>query len=297
MLHSGGVSSYDEVMLRKNQQAGQIALVVLLIMSVTLVIAVSLAKGTSQEISRTTKKGETVRIFSAAESGAGYLLTSFLTAMKKRDPDKLDALTNDPDSELAGGNSSIEDGSRSDISYAVEASNKLQVSLAAGEATELQFMDSRGNHLTGIVSVDLRWGKESVACDQASLVLARYYDPLDGRGARVAYTAVGPHGCPSRNDEDGFGQAQAGSAGFANQYQMVFNDQDLFLRVLPVYHSTEFVAFTQDSIPIQQRMIRAEAVNQLTEEEESQSVLVSTTNLQLPGYLDYAIYSSQSLAK
>lgn len=282
-------------MLKTGAQQGQVALVVLLIMSVTLVIALSLAKGTTDETFRTAQKSETVRIFSAAESGAGYLLTSLLTAMRQEDVDLLNELTDDPDS--AAVDTTIETAANADVSYSIDPLNSLNVSLATGQATEVQFVDAAGIPLSGNTTVIFRWAKEATSCNQASILIGRYYDLADGEGVRATYTAVGPNDCTIRNTTDGFETAEVASAGFANQYSMTFDSHDLFARVIPIYYATQLFASSADQLPIQQRVVRAEAVNQLGELRESQATSVTTTNLQLPGYLDYAVYSGQSLVK
>lgn len=284
-------------MFVKDQEQGQIALVVLLIMTVTLVIALSLARGTTEEISRTTQKGETVKIFSAAESGAEYLLTSMLTAMKANDAEQLENLTTNPVDYLAS--DTIEAESDSQVSYQVDVSQSLEVNLAAGEASEVSFVDETGSVLSGNTNVTFSWGQpEADPCSQASMIFGRYYDLADGNGPRVTYTAVGPVSCDTRNSTDGFEAATAATnTDYANQYTITFDTDDLFVRLIPVYYPSQVFVSSASELPTQQRFIKTEAINQLSETQESQTVAVSTTNLQHPNYLDYAIYSGQNLTK
>lgn len=280
-------------MLKQKRNSGQVAMIVLLIMAVTLVISLSLAKGTTTEIAQTAQRAETTRIFSEAESGTEMILTNLITAMRAGSQDNIDEFVGRTseyisDTLLDGGTAS----DRSQMEYSVEASEELEISLAAGEATEYRFMD-----FTGAPSeepdrdVKYWWATKGQDCgEQASLIIARYY--LDGTEVKTEFTALNPLcGGPSNN----FVNADAGDADFENYYSFTYGEFDLFVRVIPVYHSTQLKI--EGGTLDQQYAVRTEAMNLVGEDQETQAVAATSTVLHLPSYMDYAVYSGVDLVK
>ncbi len=287
--------SYYGRMLKQRRNSGQVAMIVLLIMAVTLVVALSLAKGTTTEIAQTAQRAETTRIFSEAESGTEMILTNLISAMRAGDPTgSIGNLVGQPSDSIQ---TILLDGAtesnRSDMTYSVEASQELEISLAAGESTEYRLMDFEGNPAEiSDPTVKYWWASSGQPCDeQASLIIARYY--LVGTEAKTEFTALNPIcGGPSNN----FYSANVGDAEYANFYTATYDATNtLFVRVIPVYHPTQ-LKIEGGSLD-QQYFARTEAKNLVGEDQETQAVAASSTVLHLPSYMDYAVYSGDELVK
>ncbi|HOZ03615.1 MAG TPA: hypothetical protein PKX78_03950, partial [Candidatus Woesebacteria bacterium] len=226
-------------MLKQKRNSGQVAMIVLLIMAVTLVISLSLAKGTTTEIAQTAQRAETTRIFSEAESGTEMILTNLITAMRAGDESRIGNLVGQSSDSIQ---TILLDGAtesnRSDMTYSVEASDELEISLAAGESTEYWFMDVDGNQAEASdPTVIYKWAVTGEACaSQASLIIARYY--LDVTEVKTEFTALNPNPtCVAPGN--GFIDANMGDAEYLNSYTETYPTNTLFVRVIPVYHPTQ----------------------------------------------------------
>lgn len=282
-------------MLKQKRNSGQVAMIVLLIMAVTLVISLSLAKGTTTEIAQTAQRAETTRIFSEAESGTEMILTNLITAMRAGDPGNIIGDLVDQNSEdikiFLLDNAPESD--RSEMTYSVGASQELEISLAAGESTEYRFMNFQGDPAeTSDPPVKYWWASSGQSCgEQASLIIARYY--LVGTEVKTEFTALNPFcGGPSNN----FISASNGDAEYANFYTATYDATNtLFVRVIPVYRPTQLKI--EGGRLDQQYFARTEAMNLVGEDQETQAVAASSTVLHLPSYMDYAVYSGVDLVK
>ena len=276
-------------------QSGQVALMVLLIMAITLGVALSLARSTTTETSQITQGGNAVRIFSAAESGTEQILTQIIQAMKNESGSDLEAIISNPGNVVSGEGDAANPESVMD--YSVTPLTDLNVTLSAGESTQIQLVDQVGSPLTQEVALTLQWGEVGASCaNQASILIGRYYD--DGGELKVVYDGVGPLVCDDeRNASDGFNTASVGSS-YANQYTINVDPTDRFIRLITVYNNTDLlVSSDSDEVPTQQYLTRTQSTNLAGEKLESQVVSATLTNLNLPGYIDYVVYSGNNLEK
>ncbi len=267
---------YHECMTKNlDKQSGQVALIVLLIMGVTLVIAVSLAQRTTEDVALTTKQAETTKVFSAAQSGAEQKLTEVLTALRAG------TTVN-----TAAGTSVLNDAN---VNVVVDMLTEFIQPLDEGETYQVE-LPSPGS------TVDIEWGSMASNCssDEASLLVARY-NTLAGV-TTVYYSGYYPigTGC-SGGGSDGFAPATSvGSNGrrSAFSYNVVAGDE--FLRIIPIYNSTDlFVSGAANP----QYAVTADATNALGDNQESRVVQVTTSDLQPPSFLDYAVYSGTTIIK
>ncbi len=261
---------YDRMSHHLHRQSGQIALMVLLIMGITMVIAVSLAQRTAEDVALTSKQAETTKVFSAAQSGAEQVLTEVLTALRAGVP-----------APLTGSSSVLND---STVQVSVAQATEFTQPLDEGETYQVNLPTSG--------SVVLEWGEEAGTCDtEASLLISRYYD--DGE-TKVEYFGQSAKGCGLTHN-DGFEPTfDAGSDGRKSKFTYDVDADDLFLRVIPVYNSTNLYV---EGASGQQYAITANAQNALGEDEETRVVQVTTSDLQPPPFLDYALYSGTTITK
>jgi hypothetical protein len=255
----------------KSTQSGQIGVIVLLVMVVTLTIGVSLAAQTSQEVFLSQQTAESARVFNAAEAGLEKALSSDIN------------YTNTQDEE--GTLSSIEGV---DVNYTVAKVQRLETKLFEGVTVMLDVTGAaNGNQLR------VRWAKIA-ACGQnpASLLFAIYSE--DGSGdLRVRYTGVG-----ACDHADGFtlGNTIPASNGYRKEAFISLAAGDKFIRVKPLYNDTD-VRITGEgwTLPIQYVKVRSEAGNQ--NGNETRIVEVNRTLPTAPSVFDYALYSGNTLLK
>ena len=227
------------------------------------------------------------------------ILTNLITAMRAGDETRVGDLVDQPSDSIQ---TILLDGAaesnRSDMTYSVGASQELEISLAAGESTEYRFMNFQGDPAeTSDPPVKYWWASSGQPCDeQASIIIARYFLAGAGTEVKTEFTALRPNcDAPDVNGSNFF-QADVGNAEYANYYFATYDGPNtLFVRVIPVYHSTK-LKIEGGSLD-QQYLARTEALNLVGEDQETQAVAASSTVLHLPSYMDYAVYSGIDLVK
>lgn len=258
------------------RQSGQIALMVLLMLGITLVVAVSLAQRTTEDVALTTKQAETTKVFSAAQSVAEEKLNEVLTALKTTG------------SYTIPGSFMPVDLNDAQVNVEVQQLTNFVQPLEEGESYQI--------NLAGLSSpVDVEWGDSSAACgDQASLLVARFF--MNGANVDVEYFGYYPRNCGANpHGSDGFDQAlQNGSDGRSSKIVLGDHPSNLFARVIPLYDSTNLYVNNSNN---EQYVVTATAVNQLGDDEETRIIEVSTSDLQPPSFLDYAVYSGTTIRK
>ena len=262
---------YDEPMRKRfERQSGQVALIVLLIMGLTLIIAVSLASRTSEDVALTTKQAETTKVFSAAQSGAEQILTDVLTALRAGDPVPTEGI---PSAEL----------NDADVNVTVAESTAFAQPLDEGETYQVEL---------GTVSGDVRieWGDPTDCSNDAALLIARYYYDTFG-DMQVEYTGYSPYDCTTYgalHPGDGFSEANVGSSERRSSVTISYNSDNQIVRIIPVYNSTSlYITGAADQL----YTITASAVNKFGDNQESRVIQVTASGLQPPPFLDYAVYS------
>lgn len=266
---------YGDMSQKLQRQSGQIALIVLLIMGITLVIAVSLAQRTTEDVALTTKQAETTKVFSAAQSGAEQVLTQVLIALRRGD-----AVLTGPQT-VVGTNDS-------EVAVTVDEASEFVQPLDEGETYQVSLIDP------STTSVTIEWGDANNpnCASEASLLIAVYN--TNGPTTEVSYSGYYPVGC-SGPGSDGFAPAPSGgTAPRRNAFTYTKQAGDQFLRIMPVYNSTNLFV---SGAGAQQYAITANAQNLLGEDAESRVIQVTTSDLQPPPFLDYAVYSGTTIDK
>lgn len=253
-------------------------------MSLTLVVALSMARRTTQDVVRTTQISESAQVYSAAQSVAEEQLTQVLTTMRSGGTVVATNPVGGSEQAEAGGE---EGGGEStplnnaDVVTEILTPSEYTQPLAQGEALQITM---------GSDDLTLEWGAdETTPCNNASLLISEYYD--DGSGTKVRYNAVAPNGC-TRGDAI----VPGASGSFYTTRTTITTDPDImFVRIIPLYAATDLYvngAAVGDFV-----RIVVTAVNERGELDETSAVEVTTTSLQAPGFLDYALYSGGSIVK
>lgn len=253
-------------------QSGQVAVAILLILTVMLTVAVSTALRTTEEVSLSTLQNEATEVFNLAESGIEVALNE-------------------------GDFTSIEPSSGSvnipevgNANWAVYPSTDYTATMDVGQAATIA-LNENSSGLT------VYWSKisETAEAERASVIIAVYYD--DNTDA-AEYYAVGPQILGVRADD--FVAPENGGAEYNYKFtlpaQVAAGDR-VFMRVIPVYNSTD-IEVTGTNLPIQQHMIRSEALNDIQSQNfEKKTIEVTRTQPAAPVFMDYALYARGGIIK
>ncbi|MEX0896393.1 MAG: pilus assembly PilX N-terminal domain-containing protein [Patescibacteria group bacterium] len=239
---------------------GQIAVIVLLIMAVLLVIGISLASRTSEEIAISTQQQDSTRVFNAAEAGIEKALSS--------------------DFGVGDDNVTSESLTIDDINVRYEilsGGDSDAISLAPGDT----------------VTAYLESGNPSVSwpCNSnAALILTAYYRVSGEVGA--IHEAVRPEGSGIAPSFDAVSCNPGEDATFS--FEGIPSDRE-FLRVTALYNTADV---TLSGVIDETQTIRSEAQRENTDgNTEFRAIEVTRTTPAPPSIFDYALYSGGSLTK
>lgn len=260
--------SFFQLFRQKADERGQIAVIVLLIMAVLLVIGISLASRTSEEIAISTQQQETTRVFNAAEAGIEEALSTDFG---------LDAIGGSaPEGELQ-----IDD---IDVKYRVIANEGVDgVDLSPGQTLTVVMSQ------TGAPRIE--WRGTGNCSTAPPLILTAYY--TDGAQVRAIHEAVRT----STNTNAGtFTEVSCSSNVATFNFTGIPTGSRHFLRVTPLYNQATIVRI--DGVAGQSQTIRSEARRENTfGDTEFRAIEVTRTNPAPPSIFDYALYSGGSLTK
>ncbi|HEX7017370.1 MAG TPA: pilus assembly PilX N-terminal domain-containing protein [Patescibacteria group bacterium] len=249
----------------KENQSGQIGVIILLMMVVLLTIGLSLASRSTQDLFLATQQAESTRVFNAAEAGIEEALSTALD---------FEGAT------LEGSVGTIEDAN---VNYVIRKVNELETRLFEGVAVMVDVTGvSDGQQLV------FDWSKTTT--DPASLVAVVYYD--DAGTTRVRHYGLG-----GSNQGDGFTLASTGDfGGYTRRSTLTLQSGDLFVRVWPIYNDT-YIKVTGNgwTLPVQYYNVRSEAQNE--NGNETRIVEVNRTLSTAPSVMDYAVFSGTTLTK
>lgn len=250
-------------------QAGQVGVIIVLIMVGMLTAGLSIAVRTTQEVLLSGQEPDTARVFSAAEQGIEQALSSNL----------------DFSGDSYSG--SFETVQGVDVDFSIDKVNTMKTRMFEGVAVGVDVTGvENGNELR------IDWSKKD-DCDSeavASIIASVYFD-VSG-STRVRHLALG-----SCDYGDGFELATSiDQDGYKRRYDLPLQTGDFLVRIRPVYNDTyvnvSSVGFT---LPTQYYSIRSEAANQTGE--EVRVVEVNRTISSAPSIFDYALYSGADIRK
>lgn len=259
---------------------GQIAVVILLIMAVLLVLGLSLAARTSQEIQLTGQEQDSTRVFNAAETGVEKALSES---------------SNFTDAEAAGSkiinldSAELPTGIGTDVTITKQTGLTTYVNEGTSATVHL-------NNATGYIDID--WAKEGTCNARAALVIALYYN--DGAD-KVQYYPIKPNciGYSDGGKATGFQDSAGGSGGYNHRYRLDLTgiSNPAMARIKPLYAGTDLNVVGANLT--QAFDIRSEAYENTTGQTtvEKSAIQVTRTKPAPPTVLEYALYSGNLLEK
>lgn len=265
---------------RLNDQSGQIAVVVFLMMAVLLVIGLSLAARTSQEIEQAGQAEDTTRVFNAAESGIEQALDEGVFTVG--DYETID----------------VEDINNASVELKVTPTFDFAPIIQSGQSTTVYTIPNYEGDLV------IRWGSGSTCPTNASIVVTKYVS-TGGGNYKAEHEAYNPYGidCSSRNNQftnanlaGGTGNINGVSTPFQSRVDIHIDLGTAFIRIKPLYTSTQFHV-SGDAIDSQSHIIRSQATDESTGNKEVRTIEVTRTRPAPPTILDYALYSGGTLEK
>jgi hypothetical protein len=255
----------------KNQNSGQIGVIVLLIMVVLLTLGISVASRTTQDLFLAQQQVESTRVFNAAEAGIEQALASNF------------------EFEGASFEGSLPNfgGTDIDVAYRIEKVNQLQSRLFEMAGVKIDVTSSiPGNTL------DIKWSKDDDCGTQeiASLMVTSYSQTPEGARAYTQAYA----GC---DRSDGFTTADnINEDGLRRRVVMSIPDNTTFVKVTSIYTDTDvLISGGNWSLPVQSFAIRSQAQN--NQGNEYRAVEVNRSLDSPPSILDYALFSGDSIIK
>lgn len=268
----------------RTAESGQVAVVILLVTIVLMTLGVSVITRTTQELRVTQQDAESSRVFNAAEAGVEDALSQDFSSITQ-------PTTITPDVGVAD----------TDVSYTISPVNQLVADVKEGEVATVNIDGFTGNNVL------IYWGKESTACNNASIIISAYYAPsADDTRLAVRHETIAPSSCARG---DGFTSASNGSQGYHSLYTINLGNgaggwglranpsERRFIRIRPVYADTSVMVSGQNlaPLPVQQHVIRSTGSN--TAGGEKRVIEVQRKNTSLPGILDFALYSGGDILK
>ncbi len=249
-----------------SSQSGQIAIIVLLIMVVLLIVGLSLARRTSEEILLSGQVEDTTRVFNAAETGVEDALSNI-------------AQNNlDPKNNISVG---------TDVQYSYRINQEQELRRDGLERNQVATVDLS----TSPSSFTIQWAKNTTCTDRAAIIVSVYYDS----GASVYHEALKPS-CLPADKGTGFTPVNAAlDGGYYHKFTISVGSNPVFARIRPLYAATDLLVTGAGQ---QQYVIRSEGTEQDPDgRSEQRAIEVTRTKPAPPAVFDYALYSGGDLSK
>lgn len=269
---------------RLNDQSGQIAVVVFLMMAVLLVIGLSLATRTSQEIEQAGQAEDTTRVFNAAESGIEKALDEATFTAGVGDTVDIAAINN------------------ASVDISVEPTDDFSPIIQPGQSTTAYTTAAAG-------SLAIRWGSGTDCATNASIIVTKYVS-TSGGNYKAEHEAYNPFSLPNncnRNNQFTTDVVAAGGNADVNGVSTLFRSLvnvnidagTVFVRIKPLYVSTQLHISNASGnvLDSQSHIIRSQATDESTGNKEVRTIEVTRTRPAPPTILDYALYSGGTLEK
>jgi len=265
-------------MNKTTARSGQIGLVILLVMVVVSTIGLSVASRSTQEVTTSRQSQEAAKTFAAAESAIERILSDSEGDIFLFDSDSRSL----PMGDLA---------TDTTVDVSIDKVYRLETNLKEGVTAEVD--------VTGAVSGDLlriEWAdSRDCGTQPASLVVQVVND--DGSNVSTRYLALGL----CNQEDDNFTlhpdiPANRGTT-HALRYDLSLADNDIKVRIIPVYNDTPLTVSADWDLPAQQFRITSVGQNLAEGGREAKAVQVERTQPQLPGIFDFALVSGETIEK
>jgi Tfp pilus assembly protein PilX len=253
-------------------------------MAVLLVLGLSIASRTTQEIQLSDQEQDSTRVFNAAETGIEEALSNTTNFTQADGGTTVNGIISNLNDTTITGN------------YTVTRQDGLQTKIVQGASATI-FLDQLGG-----TSFDVDWAKEAACNSRASLVYSIHYN--EAGTEKVQYEAVKPNCNPVDGTYDinkAVGFSTTGVTAISGDYKQRLRidlagipGTKKMVRIKALYADAD-VSVT--GVPAQAYNIRSEATDGSDSNGEKSAIQVTRTKPAPPLVLDYAVYSGGSLEK
>jgi hypothetical protein len=264
--------------MKSKGQSGQIAVSILLIMTVLVVISFSLATRTTNEVALTTQTTESAYVFNAAESGVNQALAQIYSNLEAGE-------------EVVASGDEITTSENVTGTYSILPSSQIETRLMEGNSLTVELDPA------SVVDMDIDWAQEADCDDRASVIISVYSDSSGETSARH-YPVGSGDGCG--HDGDDFATPSDSSYDdYQYTYQLTgLTADDLFVRIKSIYNDTNLlVSGAGGDLPTQSYIAESRATNTAGDKKETRALRVVRTKAVAPAIMDYVVYTEGDLAK
>ena len=250
----------------KRQQAGQIGIVILMLMAVILTIGISLSQRTIQEQDIAIIQDESTRVFNAAESGLEQALFQV----------SVEDFTGTGSLDLDGIN----------VDYETNGSATFDMNLSSGKAVTIPL------NVSSPTNVTVRWWDQIEDCGTSNppaAVLASIYTANN-----VRHFGFDPCASSRNNNLLIVNKLASVDEGCNYKVDIPVAVNDILIRVKPVFNNSKF-NINSNAIDLAQYNILSSAQNNL--DDIVRTLNVKRSLLSAPGFMDYALVSGNDLIK
>lgn len=247
-----------------NSQAGQVGLVVLLVMVVLLTMGLSIMSQTTRDVSQSRQEEEATRVFNAAEAGIENALS--------QDFSVITSLNSDPTGV----------GSSSEYQYSITPlTTSYSTTVNVGHSAEIYL----NTGLSG--TIQIYWGANQTCGTASGLILTVY-------GSSTRHLAYGCQGNGDNFDApDSYGDSVNGIS-YAMRKQLTVLSTDILVRLRPVYQNSGILVISDTyALPSQGHLITSTGTND--NGTETKVIQVERGRPIAPSILDFAVFSGGSL--
>ncbi|MEK7565697.1 MAG: hypothetical protein AAB506_01470 [Patescibacteria group bacterium] len=265
-----------------SKNAGQIAVFVLLLTLLGLTVGLSVTSRTLQDLKQTAVSDQSSRAFTAAEAGIE------------------DALSKDLNS-IASGTLSLPN---TNVTYTVSRSPVAAYTpdgaVAKDDVIEIDLRTYTGNSLT------INWTKKNDPredpqnlCNegsfQAPAALMLTFYTFDGSNYGVKKLAYNASRCGSLGALNNFDTANsAANTAYLSGANVAYTGDIKVMRIRPIYNDASITVSGNANLPAQGYTIKSTAQ---TTGQVSRAVEVTRTNVALPPFFDYVLYTGGNLSQ
>lgn len=256
-------------------QSGQVAVIVFLIMAVLLVVGLSLATRTSQEIELAGQQEDTTRVFNAAETGIEEALS---------DVNNFTGAAPDP--------STVSDpNTQTTRTVTIEQDNGFENKFLSGE-TATVFTTGVGG------TFDIWWNEDPTPCASSAVIAVTVYIENSTNNYTAEHYGVRPLRCTDSGTNFQTSDNVVAAQGHMDRFQILLPLNTRMVRIKPLKASSSIkIVAASGVLSPQQYNIRSEAQDTATGNTEVRAIEVTRTRPAPPSVFDYALYSGGNLTK
>jgi Tfp pilus assembly protein PilX len=250
-------------------QSGQIAVIVFLIMAILLVVGLSLASRTAQEVELAGQQEDTTRVFNAAESGIEEALS---------DPSNFDLTGTDVITETV-----TLPGTSTTSLVTITPDTGFENTYEPGQTATVFTNPVASSNVT------ISWSKTTES-DCSVLVVTAYTNDN-----QAYHYGIRPN-INCHTETNFLASATSIDGIYRYKYTISLPANTVLLRIKPLYNSTSLKVEGSDLAP-QNHTIRSQAQDLVSGNTEVRAIEVNRSRPAPPSIFDYALYSGNTLTK